>query len=192
MIEGEKYWIMFPPHSPPPGVFVSADRSEVTSPLSIAEWLAGYHAHARRTPGCVEGVCGAGELLYVPSGWWHLVVNTVPTLALTQNFVPLAQLPAALDFLERQPQSVSGFASRIRDPHALFVRRMAAAFPTELGDARRVLDARRKSRWRELVSSARRPAGGGTGGTGGTGSTGSTGGTGGFSFGFGGHDSDDD
>ena len=178
MIEGEKYWIMFPPHSLPPGVFVSDDQSEVTSPLSIAEWLVGFHGQARRTPGCVEGVCGAGELLHVPSGWWHLVVNTAPALALTQNFVPLTQLPAALDFLERQPQSVSGFAGRVRDPSALFVRRMAAAFPAELDDARRVLDARRKSRWGELVSSARQPAAGGTGATSG------------FSFGFGGHDSD--
>ena len=54
VITGSKYWIMFPSSStlpPPPGVFVSADQSEVTSPLSIAEWLLGFHAEARRTPG---------------------------------------------------------------------------------------------------------------------------------------------
>jgi hypothetical protein len=59
---------MFPPDSPPPGVFVSDDQSEVTSPLSIAEWLVGFHKAARRMPECVEGVCKAGEMLHVPSG----------------------------------------------------------------------------------------------------------------------------
>lgn len=62
---------MFPPSVPqPPGVFVSEDSSEVTSPLSIAEYLLTFHAEARREAGCYEGICGAGELLYVPSGWW--------------------------------------------------------------------------------------------------------------------------
>jgi len=68
VLQGEKYWIMFPPSIPPPGVFVSEDQSEVTSPLSIAEWLVGFHRAARRIPGCIEGVCRAGEVLYVPSG----------------------------------------------------------------------------------------------------------------------------
>lgn len=78
VLRGSKYWIMFPTspsQPPPPGVFVSGDQSEVTSPLSIAEWLLGFHAQARATPGCAEGICKEGEVLHVPSGWWHLVVN---------------------------------------------------------------------------------------------------------------------
>jgi hypothetical protein len=59
---------MFPPDSQPPGVFVSADQAEVTSPLSVAEWLFGFHRIARASPGCVEGICAAGEILYIPSG----------------------------------------------------------------------------------------------------------------------------
>lgn len=62
---------MFPPSVPePPGVFVSEDSSEVTSPLSIAEYLLTFHEEARREAGCLEGICGAGELLFVPKGWW--------------------------------------------------------------------------------------------------------------------------
>lgn len=56
---------MFPssPSSPaPPGVYVSEDQSEVTSPLSIVEWLLEFHAEARKTPGCMEGICEAGEV----------------------------------------------------------------------------------------------------------------------------------
>ena len=66
---GSKYWIMFPNSTSPPGVYMSEDQSEVTSPLSIAEWLLGFHAEARQMPGCVEGICRAGEVLHVPSGW---------------------------------------------------------------------------------------------------------------------------
>lgn len=57
-----------PGYPPPPGVFVSEDQSEVTSPLNIAEWLIGFHAEARQTLGCLEGICGEGEVLHVPSG----------------------------------------------------------------------------------------------------------------------------
>lgn len=39
VLTGAKYWFMFPPSVEVPGVFVSADGGEVTSPLSIAEYL---------------------------------------------------------------------------------------------------------------------------------------------------------
>lgn len=47
---------------------MSDDQSEVTSPLSIAEWLFSFHAEARKTKGCIEGICNEGEVLHVPSG----------------------------------------------------------------------------------------------------------------------------
>ncbi|RPB00894.1 F-box and JmjC domain-containing protein [Choiromyces venosus 120613-1] len=152
VIEGDKYWIMFPPGSPPPGVYESADHSEVTSPLSIAEWLVGFHREARKTVGCKEGICKAGEILYVPSGWWHLVVNLSPSLALTQNFIPPTQLPAAIEFLRDQAGSVSGFDTKnIKDPYSLFIKRMDEQFPEELADAMQVLEKKKKKKWDELV-----------------------------------------
>ncbi|KAK9494532.1 hypothetical protein V1508DRAFT_350982 [Lipomyces doorenjongii] len=109
VIEGEKYWIMFPPDVLPPGVFTSHDESEVTSPLSIAEWILGFHKAAMSTPGYVDGFCGAGEVLYVPSGWWHLVVNLRNTAAITQNFVPLPHVMSVLKFFHHKKDQISGF-----------------------------------------------------------------------------------
>lgn len=87
VLRGSKYWIMFPNSTslpPPPGVFVSDDQSEVTSPLSIAEWLTNFHREARRTPGCLEGICHEGEVLHVPSGKW-LSIFSFLNLASTHN-----------------------------------------------------------------------------------------------------------
>ena len=125
VIRGSKYWILFPGSILPPGVFVSPDQSEVTSPLSIAEWLLSFHEEARRMSGCMEGICREGEVLHVPSGWWHLVVNLEPAIAITQNFIPGSHLKSALEFLEKKPNQVSGFSKDVKNPHQLFLEKLS-------------------------------------------------------------------
>lgn len=181
VLKGSKYWIMFPSSSslaPPPGVFVSEDQSEVTSPLSIAEWLLGFHAEARKTPGCIEGICNEGEILHVPSGWYHLVLNLEPSIALTQNFVPLRRLGAVLQFLRDQKQSISGFCDNVQNPYELFVERLREYNTNVLEQGLAELERLSKGgrgRWEELKSMADDEDGQGT-----------------FSFGFGGNESDDE
>ena len=84
IMTGSKLWLMLPPDTCPPGVYVSPDEAEVTAPLSIAEWVHDYYDETKKRHGpasiggdgkLLEGVCRAGETVYVPSGWWHLVVN---------------------------------------------------------------------------------------------------------------------
>ncbi len=158
VLRGSKYWIMFPSspiHPPPPGVFVSEDQSEVTSPLSIAEWLLGFHAQARATPGCVEGICKEGEVLHVPSGWWHLVVNLSSSIAITQNFVPEAHLANVLDFLKNKPDQVSGFSTDVGNAYELFVEKMRELYPDvldrALGEMEKMHEGK-KRKWDQLVN----------------------------------------
>ncbi|KAI9813102.1 MAG: hypothetical protein M1827_004322 [Pycnora praestabilis] len=178
VLRGSKYWIMFPTNPsfpPPPGVFVSEDQSEVTSPLSIAEWLLGFHAEARQTKGCLEGICGEGEVLHVPSGWWHLVVNLSPAIAITHNFIPRAHLTAALSFLREKPVQVSGFKADVKTPYETFVERMQDTHHEMLEEAMQEMHQakeRKKRKWDELTK-----------GEGGHESS-----SGGFSFGFGSED----
>ncbi|KAI1382215.1 Clavaminate synthase-like protein [Hypoxylon crocopeplum] len=172
VLEGSKYWIMFPPTAQVPGVYVSEDSSEVTSPLSIAEWLLEFHAEARALRGCVEGVCKAGEILHVPSGWWHLVVNLEAGIALTQNFVPKSHLADVLSFLRDKPDQVTGFKRDIESPYDLFVGRLKTHYPDFLDSALSELERRnqtKKRKWEEAVGSKTDDGNDG----------------GGFSFGFG-------
>jgi hypothetical protein len=158
VLRGSKYWIMFPANStlpPPPGVYVSEDQSEVTSPLSIAEWLIAFHAEARHTEGCIEGICIEGEVLHVPSGWWHLVVNLSPSIAITQNFVPQAHLTEVLRFLKFKPDQVSGFKSSVKDPYELFIDKMKEKHADLLTESLERLERGpnfKKRKWEELVN----------------------------------------
>ena len=156
VLQGSKYWIMFPSSSslpPPPGVYVSPDQSEVTSPLSIAEWLLGFHKEARATPGCIEGICAAGEVLHVPSGYYHLVVNLEPSIAITHNFVPKTKLGDVLDFLRTKPNQISGFAMDVQDPFRLFKEKLERQHPNllEAYEKQRSLAASKKMSWQAVI-----------------------------------------
>ncbi|KAH6998388.1 hypothetical protein BKA56DRAFT_25061 [Ilyonectria sp. MPI-CAGE-AT-0026] len=181
VIQGSKYWIMFPPTAQVPGVYVSEDSSEVTSPLSIAEWLLTFHEEARRLPECVEGICKTGEILHVPSGWWHLVVNLENGIALTQNFVPqspsLNLVSEVLSFLRDKADQVSGFDEGVENPFGLFSERMKSSYPDILEKALDLADRKsgRKRKWDTTVGGGEEEQQGG----------------GGFSFGFGGDDDDE-
>ncbi|KAI9355909.1 Clavaminate synthase-like protein [Zopfochytrium polystomum] len=113
VISGAKKWIMFPPDTPPPGVYPSKDGDEVTSPVSLAEWFMNHYDDIRL---CkvkpLEGVCRAGEVIFVPRGWWHAVMNLEETIAVTQNFVSKENISHVLRFLATKPDQVSGFSDR--------------------------------------------------------------------------------
>ncbi|KAF2859056.1 F-box and JmjC domain-containing protein [Piedraia hortae CBS 480.64] len=150
VIRGSKYWVMFPSSSPPPGIYVSADKTEVTSPLSIAEWLLGFHTEARLSPGCVEGICNEGEVLHVPSGWYHLVLNLESSIAITQNFVSQPRLAAVLHFLRNQKQNISGFRDDIDDIYELFISKLKHHHPEALEQALETLESGNRP-WKKVT-----------------------------------------
>lgn len=119
VIRGRKKWIMLPPSVTPPGVILNGDQSEVTSTVSVVEWLFHYYSHvSEQTPRFhLEAICEEGEIMFVPSGWWHCVLNIPPAdgaedfdvhVALTQNFVDKYNLKSVLSFLDEKPDQISG------------------------------------------------------------------------------------
>lgn len=102
----------------PPGVYVNQDKSEVTAPQTLSEWYIHYYKQvksickesqnmvAHKRP--VVGVCRAGEVIFVPSGWWHCVMNISESIAITQNFVDDYNLANVLKFIRDKKDQVSG------------------------------------------------------------------------------------
>lgn len=115
-LTGKKLWIMLPPGVKPPGVSTDKDEEEVTSPVGVAEWiLSGYYNDAVKMAQegkCFITVTFPGECIYVPSGWWHTVINLTDSVALTENFVPEPILPKILLFFKTKKRQLSGFHLR--------------------------------------------------------------------------------
>ena len=54
----------------------SEDGADVATPVSLVEWFLNFYDQTKE---CKvrpkECVVAAGELLFVPRGWWHLALN---------------------------------------------------------------------------------------------------------------------
>mmetsp|Transcript_33836 Transcript_33836/g.88848 ORF Transcript_33836/g.88848 Transcript_33836/m.88848 type:complete len:486 (+) Transcript_33836:103-1560(+) len=146
-ITGAKKWIMLPPGVPPPGVHPNEDGSEVTAPVSLAEWFVNFYPELSSHPvKAVEFVSRRGDLVFVPSGWWHCVLNLeddadpgAPVVALTQNFVSSANLGPVCRFLREKRDQVSGMACGAA-AETLY-ERFSAKLRTDRPELAEVLDA---------------------------------------------------
>ena len=109
LIRGSKRWIMCSPEFIPPGVYLSPDGAAVTSPISLIEWFVNFYDQLKDSGiPYLEGTLHKGELIFVPRGWWHVVLNLEESIAVTQNYVPKSQLAHTLLFLKDTADQVSG------------------------------------------------------------------------------------
>ncbi|XP_058738940.1 arginine-specific demethylase JMJ22 [Vicia villosa] len=161
VIKGSKKWILFPPDVIPPGVHPSPDGAEVASPVSIMEWFMNFYGATKnwkKRP--IECICKAGEVIFVPNGWWHLVINLEESIAITQNYVSRRNLLNVLDFLKRPNASilVSGTMDRV-NLHDKFKSAIEASFPGEIDELTRKeeekkIQQRKLSIWDSIADSS--------------------------------------
>ena len=58
------------------GVKQSLDGADVATTLSLVEWFLNFYGQSQEGPVCpLECTVEAGELLFVPHGWWHMAMN---------------------------------------------------------------------------------------------------------------------
>jgi len=130
-IIGRKRWIFYPPGVTPPGVYPSPCGDDVCMPISLGEWFLTYwDAHVERSKDAdpskrpLECTACPGDVLFVPHGWWHSVLNIGDdgttsglddgsvSVALTRNYVSASNLPDVLRFLRTRKSQISGCRDR--------------------------------------------------------------------------------
>ncbi|XP_073022149.1 lysine-specific demethylase JMJ21 [Primulina eburnea] len=87
---GRKRWALYPPGRVPLGVTVHVNDEDgdvnIETPSSLQWWLE-YYPLLSEHDKPIECTQLPGETIYVPSGWWHCILNLETTIAVTQNFV---------------------------------------------------------------------------------------------------------
>ncbi|KAL3504772.1 hypothetical protein ACH5RR_034613 [Cinchona calisaya] len=87
---GHKRWALYPPGKVPLGVTVNVNEDDgdvnIDTPSSLQWWLDFYPLLSDEDKP-IECTQLPGETIFVPSGWWHCVLNLETTVAVTQNFV---------------------------------------------------------------------------------------------------------
>ena len=140
-VKGRKKWIFYPPNCNPPGVVSSEDGADVTVPISTGEWLLSFweqHLECRKSEDVatrpLECIVNPGELIFVPHGYWHMVVNLDDCIALTHNYVSSSNLSDCLRFLRETPDQISGVRDRagLGDDSAVQPEEMYAKFVDKL------------------------------------------------------------
>ncbi|KAF2075258.1 hypothetical protein CYY_003434 [Polysphondylium violaceum] len=68
----------------------------------------------------LEGILHPGEMIFVPTGWWHTVINLEESIAITHNFVDSHNVLKVIEFLKTKKK---------RDLHDEFVKKFQEAHP---------------------------------------------------------------
>lgn len=87
LVQGLKRWIFLPSNLPPEKL---RELGVGEPQLPSAQWFAKYRDAASSLPGTVELVQRPGELVYVPAGRPHAVLNLEWSYALTHNYAVLS------------------------------------------------------------------------------------------------------
>ncbi len=113
-VVGRKRWIMLPPNIVPPGVYPSSDLCSVVQPATLKEWYKEFYKECLQF-GALEVTVCPGDVMFVPSGWWHAVLNLDDfNVAITQNYVNWTNVRRVLNFLLTKPHDISGILDNQR------------------------------------------------------------------------------
>mmetsp|Transcript_25326 Transcript_25326/g.36755 ORF Transcript_25326/g.36755 Transcript_25326/m.36755 type:complete len:225 (-) Transcript_25326:155-829(-) len=88
VLQGLKRWMLFPPCTPPEKVGMIQNQPQIPSSI----WFRDYYdvvTNEKTWPAewkPVEVLQKAGETVFVPNGWMHLVLNLECTVAVTHNY----------------------------------------------------------------------------------------------------------
>jgi ribosomal protein L16 Arg81 hydroxylase len=114
----------------------------------LGEWIFQYwDEHVKRsklappTERPIEFTAEPGDVVFVPHGWWHLVINLdAINIAITHNYASMSNLSSVLKFLNVLKDQVSGCRDRTDsikpdELHDEFVKELLKKYPEETKQA---------------------------------------------------------
>jgi hypothetical protein len=116
LLSGVKRWTLFPPEADAATIRVPAKG---TPPLYW--WSDAYPqlAEAEGSSGMIETIQYPGDVIYVPAGWWHNVLNSDQsglTIAVTQNLISPESLPGLWPTIARCNPGLARAFARLLTP----------------------------------------------------------------------------
>jgi histone arginine demethylase JMJD6 len=95
ILAGTKRWILFPPGQEK---YLFTKKRRIRK--SILKERSGFSPPSQ----CLAYQCitRAGDVIFIPSGWWHQALNTELTVAITENFVDEVNYPHFLASVNQQ------------------------------------------------------------------------------------------
>ncbi|KNC52377.1 bifunctional arginine demethylase and lysyl-hydroxylase JMJD6 [Thecamonas trahens ATCC 50062] len=149
LVSGRKTWAFYPPnvYSPPglygtemPGLstrFCAPSESwggpQECSAISALEWFAKTAPFLADQHAPIYCDQRPGDILYVPQGWWHAVLNVEPSVAITENSINVDNARDMLESMKRAALHDSGYVRVL----AAFLDLWTPRFPDLFTDADR-------------------------------------------------------
>ena len=112
LVQGTKLWAMFPPNTPKEMIKIPKDAPEGKLRHEAVRWFQNVYRKAVSSSWPEEYkpiICiqRRGDLIYVPSGWWHVVMNLDNTVAVTENFCDSSNFLACMKVCRRSRHGYS-------------------------------------------------------------------------------------
>ncbi|GAM26611.1 hypothetical protein SAMD00019534_097860 [Acytostelium subglobosum LB1] len=86
LVSGRKRWLMYPPSINPIGVELEDIVEKFYGSPGSLLWLLEVYPYLPPDQRPIECIQNPGETIFVPGGWWHMVLNLEESIAVTQNF----------------------------------------------------------------------------------------------------------
>jgi hypothetical protein len=79
---------LYPPSAAPPGInYVKGKNSVSYNSPKPFRWYIETYPFLTQEERPIELIQEPGEIIFVPAGWWHTVLNVTDTVAVTQVFL---------------------------------------------------------------------------------------------------------